>query len=727
MIPSIPADLDLKKLRDDADLTQTDLAKRLGVTQSQILRYEAEPENVPLRIVREWVAACGHLDAGHGLNVGMPYAWIGPRLDRLRDYALNQPPMERDDTIVPPVGVEDLITVVSELRSKPRIVLCGQYDAGKSRLANTLLGADRLPTAYQPATRIVCLVRHIDDKPDWQPEAVWIMDDQFKLADALDKSACEAHRFMAGDLETLRRFGTHNGDYGDKLQNPEPGAALVYLDSPILHACDLIDTPGLGNDDDDAALAKSAWAYGDAVLYLSPVNGFLNGEDIRAIATLVGALPAQANADRLAGLAILATHAHPGISDADVSSTLERGAARLHRSIAPLFNLSGSDSGQQLDAESLRRRFFPWYVETPSRRGPFEADLQRLLKSIFPTAIAARLDNAAAAFGTKADKMFGREVEQLESLLSAHGNAAQKMQAILDSEPDRQMRTRESEQRIAAIIAKSKSETEIFLKNVITPLFAEDALRKLIDERFTESKEAEQQAGNAALTEARVLIERFIEEQTAPLTREVEEFLGKYSVQIEHGLGAVIVPFDARAVFLGSLAGGGVFGALAGWAAIVAGGSNLGAYLLVPQVVSLLARLGIGIAGGTATGVSVVSALGGPVGIGIAIAVAAGMIAWQVFGRSWQARLARGLAAKFVEHNVLGKIWVACERCWDDTLRAFESAAKSTEKQHVEYLLRLKAQLQTPAEVLQARVIRIKARRAFLSFIPWSPVEGTER
>ncbi len=52
------------------------------------------------------------------------------------------------------------------------------------------------------------------------------------------------------------------------------------------------------------------------------------------------------------------------------------------------------------------------------------------------------------------------------------------------------------------------------------------------------------------------------------------------------------VPFDARAAFLGGLAGGGTFGALAGWAAIVAGGSNLGAYLLVPQVVSLLARLG---------------------------------------------------------------------------------------------------------------------------------------
>ena len=724
MIPNIPAELDLKKLRIEADLTQTDLAKRLGVTQSQILRYEAEPENVPLRIVREWVAACGSPDTGRGLIVGMPYAWVEQRLDRLADYARNQPGLEPDDTILSPISVEDLIAAIRGLSGKPRIVLCGRFDAGKSRLANTLLGADRLPTAYQPATRIICLIRHVSDKPEWQTEDVWIMDDKFKLANAHDKDACKKHLLVGGDLEKLRRFGTH---FGDNLVSGEPGAALVYLDSPVLHACDLVDTPGLGHDDNDSALSSSVGAYGDAVIYLSPFTGFMNGEDIRAIAALIAALPAQANTDPLAGFAILATHAHPRITDTEIGSALDRGASRLYQAIAPLFAQHREGAASPLDQLALRKRFFPWYVETPARRAPFETDFERLLKVILPTAIGSRLDDAASAFRKKADETFGREIDQLERLMEAHAAATRQLRAILDSEAERKARTHESENRIKNLIIRSKAETAIFLKDSITPLFTEDSLRKLIDERFSDSKEAEQQAGNAVLTEARVLIERFIEEQAKPLTCEIEKFLGKYSIEIGNGLGPVVVPFDARAAFLGSLAGGGVFGALASWAAIVTGGSNLGAYLLVPQVVSLLARLGISIAGGTATGVSMVSALGGPVGIGVAIAVTAGMIAWQVFGRSWQSRLARGLAAKFVEHNVLGTIWVACERCWDDTLNAFKSAAKDTEEQHAEYLFRLTRQIETPEHVLKTRLSRIEARRAFLSFVPWLGEEGANR
>jgi hypothetical protein len=141
-------------------------------------------------------------------------------------------------------------------------------------------------------------------------------------------------------------------------------------------------------------------------------------------------------------------------------------------------------------------------------------------------------------------------------------------------------------------------------------------------------------------------------------------------------------------------------------------------------MVSLLARLGIGIAGGTATGVSIVSALGGPVGIGVGIAITVGVIAWQIFGRSWQSRLARQLHDAIQRAKLGDLVRVRCDACWDETERAFEEAAGKTEAAHLERIARLRARIGTPQDVLRARVDRIEARRTFLSYLPWTSLAG---
>jgi transcriptional regulator with XRE-family HTH domain len=98
MIPAIPVDFDLKKLRLEANLKQADLAIRLGVKQSQVQRYEQEPDNVPLRILREWWEACGKPAAASPPDFGAPYFAVTERLRLLEDYATNQPSLAADDT-----------------------------------------------------------------------------------------------------------------------------------------------------------------------------------------------------------------------------------------------------------------------------------------------------------------------------------------------------------------------------------------------------------------------------------------------------------------------------------------------------------------------------------------------------------------------------------------------------------------------------------------------------
>lgn len=723
-VPSV-FDIDLKKQRENAGLTQAELARRLGIAQSQVQRYENNPDNVPLRMAQEWIAACGHPDMDAGLDSGSPYVSIQQRLAQLSDYAANQPILLPEDTVAPPLDIGDLLNGLPKLGHKPRLVLWGRFDAGKSRLANTLFGADRLPTAYRPATAVVCLVRHIQDKPIWQTENVWIMNDTFNLGDADDQATCEAHRLLAGDFETLGRYGMHVADDVERsVLDGKPGSALIYIDAPLLQACDLIDTPGYGHDAYDNKLAGSAQPFGDALVYLAPLTGFMNEEDIAKLQEALTHLPTLPGVDPVRNLLILATHVHSGVKDSEVSEALDAAARRLHDRL-----LTGTtrtpDAPPLPETAAFRRRMFGWFVEQSALRMSVEADLRELLASVLPRGIGSRLDEAVARFRLTAADSLNQEIEHVHGVLRAGEQAAQDMAAFLAEEPERRARIEDRKQRVISIIQEARMATAKFIEEEVAPLFTTEGLGKIIDnKKFKNAKDAQEGAVDGVMGEARARIEQFLTALSEPLVDEVEILLRHYDLSVNSGIMKTSVPFDARAVFLGSLAGGGTFGALAGWAAIVAGGSNLGAYLLVPQVVSLLARLGIGIAGGTATGVSIVSALGGPVGIGVGIALTAGILAWQVFGRSWHSRLVAELEKQITAKNVLGEIWLSCDHFWDDSLHAFNKAIGTTETEYAQHLNRLKAQLATPALVLRERADRIAARRAFLTFLPWRPLEG---
>jgi transcriptional regulator with XRE-family HTH domain len=725
-VPSV-FDLDLKEQRENAGLTQAELARRLGIVQSQVQRYENNPDNVPLRMAQEWIAACGHPDMDAGLDPGFPYVPIQQRLAQLGDYAANQPMLLPEDTVAPALDIGDLLDALPKLGRKPRLVLWGRFDAGKSRLANTLFGADRLPTAYRPATAVVCLVRHIHDKPNWQTENVWIMDDTFNLGDADDQTKCEAHRLLAGDFETLSRYGMHVVDDAERsVLDGKPGSALIYIDAPLLQACDLIDTPGYGHDAYDDKLAGSAQPYGDALVYLAPISGFMNEEDIAKLQEALAHLPVLPGTDRVRNLLILATHVHSGVKATEVSGALDAAARRLHDRLRASA-ARAADVPLLPDVSAFRGRMFAWFVEQPALRVSVEADLRDLLTTVLPQGICSRLDEAVSRFRSTADESLNQEIEHVHGVLRAGEQAAQDMAAFLAEETERRARIEDRKRRVTAIIQAAKAATSAFIEQEVAPLFTTKGLAQIIDDKkFQNAKEAQEGAVDAVMGEARTRIEQFLNAQAEPLADEVEILLRHYDLSANSGIMKTSVPFDARAVFLGSLAGGGTFGALAGWAAIVAGGSNLGAYLLVPQVVSLLARLGIGIAGGTATGVSIVSALGGPVGIGIGIALTAGILAWQVFGRSWQSRLVAELENQITNKNVLGEIWVRCEDFWNESLRAFNRAIGATETEYAQHLSRLEAQLATPANVLRERADRIAARRAFLIYLPWRPFEGVK-
>ncbi|MCC6887935.1 MAG: helix-turn-helix domain-containing protein [Hyphomicrobiales bacterium] len=720
----------LRLLRENAGLTQADLAVQLGISQPQVARYEKAPDDVPWRIVRKWIEACGEPANIPPFDPGDPLAGLRQGIAAIELYVRGEPPLDTGDTVGTPYSLGVYVAPLSSRLRKPRIALYGRFDAGKSRLANALLGQEGLPSRYSPTTLLPCLVLHRDDKPYLRHEDVWIMPKGADVEHVL-AGGPGLEPLVVGDLGTLNRFGTSDAVLASRSLD-DAGYALVFLDAPILRSCEILDTPGFGSAIRETpgltAADRDEWMRfpiahrNEAVCYLAPFTGFMNGDDMRELGALISRLPGAdrpSAQDRLRHLIIIATHAHPNIRDDELRHGLDQAAARIARELAPQLAQIAGDVEEPPTAELVRARIFPWYVETPSRRLALESDLRDFLTSHVPAALTAELNRSLEAFFAGADEFYPREIQHVDALIGAQATARGELERVHELEPCRKDETDQRRRVVEAATAECRALTRAYLDENAAPRLTSDAIKKVIDETFIGEdarKRAEEGAGAAVLAAVRADIEGFIAEQVQKIEREVDLFIGSFNAG-PHSFGRGRPAFDAQAAFLGGLAGATTFGALAAWAATTAGG-NLGAWLLVPQVVSLLARLGIGVAGGTAGGVSIVAALGGPVGIGIGLALSIGLIIWQVMRSRWQDLLAEGLASEFAKRDVLGTLRQRCDRFWQDTTEAFARAADETEKQHREYLDKLNADAALPREALLARRDRLEQRRQFLRFVP---------
>lgn len=159
--------------------------------------------------------------------------------------------------------IDGLRQCIDASLTKPRIAIVGRSDVGKSTLINALLGAEKMPTSWRPTTSIAVYIKHMDEKPPFIKENAWIFKNECggeNLWDARrfrDEEYCLKWKIAAGDIDVLRNYGTHQA----KEQTPtlEAGAAVVFIDVPILKDCDIIDIPGYGTtEESDSTIAFKA-------------------------------------------------------------------------------------------------------------------------------------------------------------------------------------------------------------------------------------------------------------------------------------------------------------------------------------------------------------------------------------------------------------------------------------------------------------------------------------
>ncbi len=540
-----------------------------------------------------------------------------------------------------------------------------------------------------------------------------------------DEKHCTEACEVRGNLETLREYGTHQGRHAESAAH----FAVVYLDAPILRACNIIDLPGFENDAVDTEMAKANPIQGDVAIYACPFVGFMNGQDLMRVAQIIRELPAFEQLDPkfepLSNLLVVATHAAPQIRDGQVDGALAEATRRLWRNLSSsILADRAKASGREINAALVRSRLFTFYRETPNRRVQLEGELRKLLGETLPRVWRERADNEVVRFR---DRSKGHLAAQLAAYTQMTGDmrrAEQELEQIRASEPQRRTRMRESRERVEGLIVRLRSESMSAAHDAYTSDMDVKRVEQVIREHFEERKDAQQYAAAYLLEQLQHKIETKTGQLAEQLSHEVKRYLDQYSQAIPTLDGerqVVNIPFNAEGAFVGGLAGAATVGALAAWAATL---GNLGAYVIAAKVVGLLSAFGISIPGGTAAVMSFIAAIGGPLTIAVGIVSLAALAGWALFGSSWQQRLAKKIVTVFAEKNVLGGWQTHLATYWDETHRAFQAGANEVEVRWTKYigdLSHLVSQKTAGKDELTKLLSTLEAARDFFAGIPWVP------
>lgn len=741
--------MNLKKKREEAGLSQETLAEILDLTQSQISRHEDNPENIPAGLLIKWLGALGtNLSAleaemessDAGLDVGDPLASLWARLELLQDFCAQEDAGKATVTGLP--GIAELRSALTTLKRKPNVVLTGRYDAGKSRMINTLMGQANLPTKRQPATRIVTHVRHVSDRPTWMTQTrneVWVFRRGVDLDALADEKTTSEFVLTSGNLETLREYGAYGGKHEAVA---EAELALVFSDAPVLRACNFIDLPGFRGDESDseadADRAKNAFPLIDILVYASNATGFLDGVDFSFLGYLLRSLPAYESVDpsfpTLGNVFIVATHAYKTISDRELNNdVLKVAAARMFRHFEGTVLKDRSQMiGRPITLEDLQKRFFGFLAESEPRRRAFQTELKDLLARRVPISQRKVVSNRVAEFKREGTEVVRRQLTACERMLADLDAAKRQYEDLLGQEAARQKAAEAKSKAVLKIIEKLAEEGVSATGQLYASSINTDAVEKLIRKQYSSATNGKEEAKKFAASFVLENLQAAIGEKNAQLAKRLEQhvsdFVRGYQTSAD-GFGAkkgdgpipLEIPFDAKGAFVGGIGATGAIGALSFWAASL---GNLGAYIIAGKAVSLLAALGISIPGGTAAVMAFIAAIGGPVTVAVGVFAAAGALLWSLFGESWERRLSKKIVDSLHERALLAQLNKGVQDYWTQTRVAFERGAAHMEEEFQANLKRYASLLKKPESSrheLQGRLAQLEGLAGFFERIPTLP------
>ena len=696
----------LKDFREDyLKLTQAELAELIGVRQDRISRLEQNLDTISLEELVVLSKKTGKsLDEITNYKRDIPNklevkdSWNKVRyikstiINYIKDYSPK-------NNLNYESKIEELRKNIEAIARKPRIVFSGKSDSGKSTLINALLGKEKMPTNWTPTTSIIVYVKDILDRPAYMEEELWIFkkgkNEEWDDTRLYDEKYCREWKIAGGNAEMLSQYGVRKGEE----YNKDIGSAVLFIDSPILKNCDILDIPGItaGIDSDNIA-ASQAKLKADVLVYLSQASGFLQTEDANYLKEALEVLPPLEKIEGtglspMSNLFVVATHAHHINPRTDLKKICDSGCDRFTNTLPESFWKRYSNNSKKLFSEKdLRKRFFTYTTDIEDLREDFEKELKNTIENL-PKLLENEVFNLTKEYAKSESSEMKREIENYEKLINKREDCSKLLEEIKKNEPKRKFSLEENNRNVKNRIFDLDTETKRKFKEDFNQMLTEENIIKIIDKRGYKNKKADlEELGSYISSEIQDIYRKNLEKTTEKFKDTMDEYLveTQKSLELTNSSSGINIDldFDFKSAFIGGLAGAATLGGLAFWASTL---GNLGAYILVAKGVSVLSALGISIAGGTATATAFVASIGGPITLGIAAALLVSVAIWGIFSDSWKKKIAKKIIEEFKKH--VTKYDEAITQYWLDTENGFDIAKNKMEEEWEKYINNLEDEL----------------------------------
>lgn len=696
----------LKDFREDyLKLTQAELAELIGVRQDRISRLEQNLDTISLEELVVLSKKTGKsLDEITNYKRDIPNklevkdSWNKVRyikstiINYIKDYSPK-------NNLNYESKIGELRKNIEVIARKPRIVFSGKSDSGKSTMINALLGKEKMPTNWTPTTSIIVYVKDILDRPAYMEEELWIFkkgkDEEWDDTRLYDEKYCREWKIAGGNAEMLSQYGVRKGEE----YNKDIGSAVLFIDSPILKNCDILDIPGItaGIDSDNIA-ASQAKLKADVLVYLSQASGFLQTEDANYLKEALEVLPPLEKIEGtglspMSNLFVVATHVHHINPRTDLKKICDSGCDRFTKTLPESFWKRYSNNSKKLFSEKdLRKRFFTYTTDIEDLREDFEKELKNTIENL-PKLLENKVFNLTKEYAKNESSEMKREIENYEKLINKREDCSKLLEEIKKNEPKRKFSLEENNRNVKNRIFDLDTETKKKFREDFNQMLTEENIIKIIDKRRYKNKKADlEELGSYISSEMQDIYRKNLEKTTEKFKDTMDEYLVETQKSLELANSSsginIDLDFDFKSAFIGGLAGAATLGGLAFWASTL---GNLGAYILVAKGVSVLSALGISIAGGTATATAFVASIGGPITLGIAAALLVGVAIWGIFSDSWKKKIAKKIIEEFKKH--VAKYDEAITQYWLDTENGFDIAKDKMEEEWQKYVNNLEDEL----------------------------------
>lgn len=614
--------------------------------------------------------------------------------------------------------IEQIEKYVKTLR-KPRISFAGQSDTGKSTIINALLGAEKMPAKWTPTTSIVVYIKHIDDKPEFIKEDVWIFgkhnSEQWNDSRLYDEEYCNDFLIEKGDFSLLSTFGTHqNQREGQEIAS----SAVAFIDSPLLKDCDILDLPGFAANAEDDALHKfnTQDNVTDILIYLSRSNGFLQDRDLDYLRLCIKSLRAVEkngynNIEKLGNLFIVASQAGTVNNGniGELNEILDRRCKALCDSYAlaakenmsyTLLPTRTKLTGYEYNSEDFRKRFFTYEKNMSRLCKKFNDSFTSLAEDLPKAMYNDFIDNLNSIINHSSKVVQDRIIE-LEDLIKNKKNYVELLKEIEAQEPARKAMQKTMNDEMFGFIDSLSIETKQDIQSIFNDTINQANLIDLINSQGIRNKKSDKQDFATTINELLdSKIQKIISEQSKKYAEKVEQYLNDYENSFVKYSEANDIPisYDPKnsfAVALGSL---GALGASATWLA-----TSFTAW----SVITL----------GPLAGWASIAAVGGVVGIAVG-AIIAGFLAIKAL-ITWKKDLAKAIIKAYKDENFLDKVFGDVEKYWKDTRVSFEVGINEVEEKWQERIEEYKSLAdEKNIPILEDKIDNAKKGLDFFTQIP---------